>query len=81
VASEVVRAEMTRQGVTQEAIAATLGLRRQNVSTRLAGIVAWSPEQLATVADLLTVPVTQLLHNSRRGRADAVPRRGALTDC
>jgi hypothetical protein len=81
VASEAVRAEMSRQGVTQEAIAAQLGLRRQNVSTRLAGIVAWSPEQLATVADLLTVPVTRLLHNSRRGRADAVPRRGALTDC
>jgi transcriptional regulator with XRE-family HTH domain len=81
VATEAVRAEMTRQGVTQEAIATRLGLRRQNVSTRLAGIVAWSPEQLATVADLLTVPVTRLLHNGQRGRTEAVPRGDALTGC
>jgi hypothetical protein len=66
VATEAVRAEMARKGVTQDMIATRLGLRRQNVSTRLSGIVAWTPEELATVADLLTVPMTRLLHNRRQ---------------
>jgi hypothetical protein len=54
---------MARAGVTQDMIAARLGIRRQNVSTRLAGVVGWTTEELATVADLLAVPVTRLLHH------------------
>jgi transcriptional regulator with XRE-family HTH domain len=65
VLGEAVRAEMARSGVTQEMIAARLGIRRQNVSTRLAGVVAWTTDELAAVADLLEVPVTRLLNNSQ----------------
>lgn len=71
VATEAVRAEMARAGVTQDMIAARLGIRHQNVSTRLAGVVGWTTEELATVADLLAVPVTRLLHHrqSAEGRS------------
>jgi hypothetical protein len=55
---------MARSGVTQEMIAARLGIRRQNVSTRLAGVVAWTMDELAAVADLLEVPVAHLLNDS-----------------
>jgi hypothetical protein len=61
VPGQAVRAEMTRAGVTQEVVATRLGLRRQNVSTRLAGVVGWTPDELATVADLLDVPIARLL--------------------
>jgi hypothetical protein len=64
VLGESVRAEMARSGVTQEMIAARLGIRRQNVSTRLAGVVAWTMDELAAVADLLDVPVARLLNDS-----------------
>jgi hypothetical protein len=64
VLGESVRAEMARSGVTQEMIAARLGIRRQNVSTRLAGVVAWTMDELAAVADLLEVPVAHLLNDS-----------------
>jgi len=64
VLGESVRAEMARSGVTQEMIAARLGIRRQNVSTRLAGVVAWTMDELAVVADLLDVPVAHLLNDS-----------------
>jgi hypothetical protein len=64
VLGESVRAEMARSGVTQEMIAARLGIRRQNVSTRLVGIVAWTTDELAAVADLLEVPVARLLNDS-----------------
>jgi hypothetical protein len=75
VATEAVRAEMARTGVTQDMIAARLGIRRQNVSTRLAGVVGWTPEELAAVADLLTVPVIQLLHHRQpaEGRSSGYP--------
>jgi hypothetical protein len=56
---------MARSGVTQEMIAARLGIRRQNVSTRLAGVVAWTMDELAAVADLLEVPIARLLNDSR----------------
>lgn len=62
VAADVVRTEMARAGVTQETLAVRLGLRRQNVATRLSGIVGWTRDELATVADVLTVPVERLLH-------------------
>jgi hypothetical protein len=64
VLGESVRAEMARSGVSQEMIATRLGIRRQNVSTRLAGVVAWTMDELATVADLLEVPVARLLNDS-----------------
>lgn len=76
VAVEAVRTEMARAGVTQDMLAARLGLRRQNISTRLSGVVGWSPEELATVADVLTVPVGRLLHRRRPDSAanPVVPR-------
>ncbi|MFW6034189.1 MAG: hypothetical protein ACOC9R_03555 [bacterium] len=62
VAADAVRTEMARAGVTQETLAVRLGLRRQNVATRLSGIVGWTRDELTTVADVLTVPVERLLH-------------------
>ena len=75
VAVEAVRTEMARAGVTQDMLAARLGLRRQNISTRLSGVVGWSAEELAAVADALTVPVGRLLQRhsqaERRQPGDA----------
>lgn len=55
-----VRAEMSRHGVTQAAVAERLGLPQSAVSKRLRGMTPWSASELAKVAELLGVPVGKL---------------------
>ncbi len=56
-----VRAEMARQGVTQESLAARIGWSQRSVSRRLTGLVPLDVVELATVADALGVPAAQFL--------------------
>lgn len=62
-----IRAEMARSRTTQTTIARTLGITQQSVSRRLTGEVAFDVDELHAVADLLGVPVADLL-----GGTDAV---------
>jgi transcriptional regulator with XRE-family HTH domain len=56
-----VRAEMTRQSITQESLGARIGWDQRRVSRRLTGEVALDVAELATIADALGVPVTKFL--------------------
>lgn len=55
-----VRAEMSRHGVTQAAVAERTGLPQSAVSRRLQGRTPWTAAELSQVADLLGVPVGTL---------------------
>jgi hypothetical protein len=55
------------------------------VSTRLAGVVAWTMDELAAVADLLEVPVARLLNDNLTqsrslGRQGDAPGRSRVRD-
>lgn len=56
-----VRAEMARQGITQEALGARIGWDQRRVSRRLTGEVALDVAELSAIAAALGVGVTQLL--------------------
>lgn len=65
VAAEV-RAEMARQQMPQAKLAALLGVAQQTISRRLVGEVPFDVTELARIADLLKVPVTQFLGTVER---------------
>lgn len=56
-----VRAEMARRQVTQATLAAALGVTQQAVSRRLRGDVDFTVSELQAVADVLEVPVADLI--------------------
>ena len=56
-----IRAEMARSGKTQGDIAAVLGITRQAVSRRLVGLTPLDVDQLAKIAQLLDVSMSELL--------------------
>ena len=56
-----VRAEMARQGMTQESLAARIGWDQRRVSRRLTGEVALNVTELECIADALGVPAAQFL--------------------
>lgn len=56
-----VRAEMARQGMTQEALGALIGWDQRRVSRRLTGEVPLDVTELTAIADALGIGVTQLL--------------------
>lgn len=60
VAAEV-RAELARQRISQQLLAAKLGVSQQWVSRRIAGTVAFDVDELARIARLLGVPMAQFL--------------------
>jgi transcriptional regulator with XRE-family HTH domain len=60
VAAEV-RAELARQRMSQQLLAAKLGVSQQWVSRRIAGTVAFDVNELARIAGLLGVPMSQFL--------------------
>lgn len=61
-----VRAEMARQRITQAQLAAVLGRSQQALSSRLSGRVAFSIDEIATVADRLGIPVSALIGEPER---------------
>lgn len=60
VAAEV-RAELARQQMSQSELAKRLGVAQQTVSRRMTGEVPFDIAELATIAELLGVPMSQLL--------------------
>jgi transcriptional regulator with XRE-family HTH domain len=60
VAAEI-RAEMGRQRMSQEALAARIGISQQSLSRRLLGTYPFNTIELAKAAEALNVPVGRLL--------------------
>jgi len=60
VATEV-RAEMARQRVSQDALAAAIGMSQAAVSRRLSGDIPFDVAELEDVATALRVPISQFL--------------------
>lgn len=56
-----VRAEAARRQVTQAQLADRLGLKQPGMSRRMLGRVPFSASELATVADVLEIPVANLI--------------------
>lgn len=56
-----IRAEMARRRITQSRVAKALGVSQAAVSRRLVGTAAISAVELTQIADLLEVPVAELL--------------------
>jgi transcriptional regulator with XRE-family HTH domain len=59
-----IRAEVARRRISQKVLAEALGKSPQSISMRLAGTVAISLEELATIADVLGVTVASLVSES-----------------
>lgn len=73
-----VRAEMTRQKVSQAALADRLGWPQQRVSRRITGAVPFDVTELAAVAAALGVPVARFIP-SAGDRVIAVAPGGGVT--
>lgn len=58
--AERVKAIMSDRGVTQNDLAAALGVSQQSVSRRVNGLQPWSIDELAIVSDRLGVTLTDL---------------------
>ena len=56
-----IRAELARQGISQTDLAASLRKSQPTVSRRLLGRVPFSVDELDIIADLLDVPMAQLV--------------------
>lgn len=56
-----VRAELGRQNLSQTYLCAELGWTQPYLSRRLTGAVAFSTDDLEAVAEVLGVPLTQLI--------------------
>lgn len=59
-----IKAELEKQGITQTALAHELNTTDNFVSRRLRGEVDFGLTELATVAEVLHVPVEQLLRGA-----------------
>lgn len=62
---ENVRAEMARRGLTQSDLGDALGLTQQACSRRLTGRVDFSVSELAEAAELLAVPLQDLVRDQK----------------
>jgi transcriptional regulator with XRE-family HTH domain len=67
-----VRAELARRRLSQQALAAALGVSQTHVSRRLVGKVAFDVEELHAVADFLGLRVAALLATTSSGADVAV---------
>ena len=56
-----VRAQMVRTSRSRADLARTLGVSMTQAYARLRGEVAWSPDELWAVSDLLGVPLPELI--------------------
>lgn len=69
VAAGAVRLESARRDISQEDLAELLGRSRSPISQRFTGKVAWSLDDLGTIAASFGCPVDDLLADgSQRGR-------------
>jgi transcriptional regulator with XRE-family HTH domain len=58
--AENVRAEVARSGLSQTSLAATLGLKQQSLSRRLAGKTPFSVDEAFAIAGALGVPASEI---------------------
>lgn len=56
-----IRSALTRREITQQQLAAALGITQPQVSARLAGRVRWRADELATVAALVDEPLADFV--------------------
>lgn len=56
-----IRAELARNGLTQTALAANLGMSQASLSSRLTGHVAFSVPEIQATAKFLGIRVTDLI--------------------
>lgn len=68
IAAGAVRLESDRRDITQEDLAELLGRSRSAVSQRFTGKVAWSLDDLGTIAAAFGCPVAHLLDDGPPGR-------------
>ncbi|MFF2620689.1 helix-turn-helix domain-containing protein [Oerskovia jenensis] len=68
IAAGAVRLESARRDITQEDLAELLGRSRSAVSQRFTGKVAWSLDDLGTIAATFGYPVAHLLDDGPPGR-------------
>ena len=69
VAAGAIRLESARRDISQEDLAELLGRSRSAISQRFTGKVAWSLDDLGTIAAAFGCPVDDLLDDgSQRGR-------------
>lgn len=66
------REALRRRGIRQEGAAATLGLSQAAISRRLAGEVPWRIEELEALAELLGIPLAELLQPVADDEPEAV---------
>lgn len=59
--ARAVRAEMFAQGVTQEAVAAAVGMSQPALSRRLVGAISFAVSEVEAVAAFLDVPIARLI--------------------
>lgn len=59
--AEKVRAEVRRKGLTQCYLAQQLGTSQPFISRRLSGRVPFDVDDLAKIAELLDIPITELI--------------------
>ncbi|MDO8147866.1 helix-turn-helix domain-containing protein [Isoptericola sp. b515] len=68
VAAGAVRLETARRGMSQQDLAAAVGLSRTAVSARFRGRVAWSLDEIGTLAQLFGCRVVDLVTEAPRPR-------------
>lgn len=66
-----VRAEIARRGVTQAAISEAIGVSQSQFSKRLQGRIAFDINELASIAHVLDVPLTDLIPREKAGSQPA----------
>lgn len=73
-----IRAELARNGWSQEELASKLGINRVTLNRRLRGQLPWTLEQLDQAAAAVGVPLAELLRvypdNAERARRDSNPQ-------
>ena len=64
-----VRAEVARARITQTHLATQLGISRTTLHRKLQGQAPWHAGELASLAQILQVPVSALIPASKQGAA------------
>lgn len=60
-----VRAEIARRGVSQAEVSRAIGVSQSQFSKRLRGFIAFDINELAAIAQVLDVPLTDLIPRDR----------------
>jgi transcriptional regulator with XRE-family HTH domain len=70
---ERVHSECWKRGISQKRLGMALGIAQNTVSAKMRGRRPWGAVELATVAELLGIPVADLIPESRTVPAQWAP--------